>query len=264
MFKTTFRILIATCVLLLSVGSFGACSGESDETNDDSNPRGGRDTGNGGTDTTGSLDVSIQEDTGGGTDTAMGNDTNTGGIDCSALPVGTNLGSVCADAATCGDGGVCAGTGEGDTVCYQVCLPENCEDVCATGETCVPLTDPDGQPQTLEDGTVIGACVVPPTGDTDAYAVCNAENLCQSGMDCLVTEAGATDGICFPNCEGTGTCPVSNGAQGFCAVTTSTEPDAQPTHCLPSCTDTAASSDCPNGWICQAAGQGVNLCAPQQ
>jgi hypothetical protein len=209
------------------------------------------------------LDVGIEEDAGGG-----GDDTGGSTIDpdevCGNIPVGENIGDDCSaatDATFCGgDGGQCVTVAEGEApTCAQTCYPDLCGDTCTGGTSCVGLVNPANNEPTQVDvdgdgspDTDLGACAVLPTGDTESYAVCDADNLCQSGNSCLITAAGSESGHCFPDCVD-GEC--SDG--GVCVLGTQGEPD--PTNCLPTCTDTAESSDCPAEFTCTAV-QGGSVC----
>lgn len=212
------------------------------------------------------LDVGIEEDAGGG----GGDDTGGTTIDpdevCGNIPDGENLGTECSEATGadfCGDGGLCVTPPEAaSSICAQLCFPELCDDTCGGGQACIGVADENGDALQVDvdgDGTPetdVGACADVPTGDTESFGVCDGENLCQSGDACLVTSEAATTGICFPECDGA-TC----GAGEACVL--ATEQGGDPTHCLPTCTDTAESSDCQAGWVCVSAGAGGNVCAPE-
>ncbi|MFN3202393.1 MAG: hypothetical protein ACE366_28600 [Bradymonadia bacterium] len=180
-------------------------------------------------------------------------------VDCSQIPEGMNIGGECMDAETCGEGGACVSPDGMSNICLQVCIPGQCTDLCGDAEQCVGIAGPDGQPQTLPDGTPLGVCAEVPTGDLPNYSVCgqNAEEACMAGAACL-TFAQGQPGFCAPECsqemmgmpcaDGMGACVL--GLQGgndiFCGVL---------------CENIGSAEGCPEGLTCQDAGGG-GLCLP--
>lgn len=97
-----------------------------------------------------------------------------------------------------------------------------------------------------------------PVGGTGAYESCDTEP-CQAGMACGSFDG--TNSYCFPECGVGGACAGWDGGAGICAVGLEGGGGTTPTHCLPTCTDTDASSDCPSGWTCSIE-QGQGVCQP--
>lgn len=268
---TTRRILCALATIALAAG-LGACGGDElvdaldraigDAGLDDSG-RGGTGSDAGGSDGGGnpSLDVGIGgEDTGGGggTDTGGGGETGSG---CREILqcMGASDGS---DAAV--NACIAAGSPTGQALlnAYVACAQQNCatvqteaefeactQEFCsAEANACVGNTSGGGG----------GGGGGQPVGTTGAYDSCNEEP-CQAGMACGTFDG--TNNYCFPECGVGGACVGWDGAPGICAVGFEGGGGTTPTHCLPTCTDTEASSDCPSGWTCQVE-QGQAICSP--
>ncbi len=113
----------------------------------------------------------------------------------------------------CGAGGVCAGLSADTIACSTACVPGQCEDVCQGEEVCVPLQGENGE------ASEFGACVVPPTGEQQAYDLCGQESgLCAAGLQCLIFTQGETEGMCMPECTNGEACPERGGVAGQCAL----------------------------------------------
>lgn len=180
-------------------------------------------------------------------------------VDCSSIPAGMNIGSECADAETCGDGGACVSTDGVTNMCLQVCIPGECTDMCADNEGCVGLADESGNPQTLPDGTPVGVCAEIPTGDLANYSICgeNAEDACMAGAACL-TFAQGQPGFCAPECSQEMQGQACADGMGSCVLGLQGSDDI---YCGILCENIGTAEGCPDGLTCQDAGGG-GLCLP--
>ena len=192
---------------------------------------------------------------------------------CDQLGVSANLGQTCdpADETACGTTGACLELqGSPGPLCYSLCLPDLCGQTCGGTEQCVPLVavDPDTQEQTPAevdldgDGTndtALGGCIEPPTGDVTDYNICDAENLCSTGLDCIGFSPDSAS-ICSGDCASSADCPAIDGIAGTC-VAVSFESGEETQKCLLTCTS-GSDVGCPTNFSCVPV-QGENgLCIP--
>lgn len=188
--------------------------------------------------------------------------TDQGGELCEQIGAAENVGSSCDVNATdpqCGQGGVCADLGTGGAVCWQVCIPQMCEDLCTgAGEQCLNVVDENGVPIEIQPGVNLGVCAVPPAGTQGPYDPCGtaATGACEQGLQCIsLTGIDGALPMCVPECGTGGTCPDRESVAGQCALGAG----GDPTHCALVC-DPSGSATCPTGMDCFAVtGGGICL-----
>lgn len=280
MSKMMLRLLLLSGLAMGSLAVIGCADDSSDEDADTSEGedtnRPGADAGEDDEDGNTSLDTGVVPDEDGGSepgeDTGSGPDEDAGPdltAACDQLGVSANVGETCdpADEAACGTTGACLELqGTDGPLCYTLCLPDLCGQTCDGAEQCVPLisVDPETEEQTPAevdidgDGnadTALGGCIEPPSGDVTLYGTCNAEALCESGLDCVGYSASA--GVCASDCASNTDCPVMNGVNGSC-VQVQFEGGETTQKCLLPCT-AGSNDDCPSGFACTEV-QGGALC----
>ncbi len=139
---------------------------------------------------------------------------------CAIYPSGTNpgggkAGATCSVPADCASGFTCVLATPQSTsgVCLTDCT--NTGGFCASGEKCTALTT----------GTSVCACQSntdcnngktcqnyqctggSTSGNRKLGEVCDAQNLCATGLNCVILQQGANSGICFEDCTTTRACP---------------------------------------------------------
>lgn len=161
-------------------------------------------------------------------------------------------------------GGRCLGLDGGAVQCFQACIPDQCVDLCAEGEVCVALTDPNDNPVPFDtndpSSPALGACIEPPTGDQGAYDECGVVGACQAGLACIdLTEIEGAS-FCSPGCSAqNNTCPSRKGTAAQCVLGADVE---NPTNCALLCdaADAGTPTGCPAGMTCTATGQTAGIC----
>ncbi|MBU0551544.1 hypothetical protein KKB55_06520 [Myxococcota bacterium] len=252
---------LSQAYLWLSVGALMFAFGCEVNVNEDENETGVAGTGGTGNDGTGNVgggfsgfDASTGNVGGGGEgtgNTGGGGTGNTGGggdeppDGCDAIPATRNMGAECTSPADCGEGGVC--TGDGASVCYQKCIPGECTDMCAGTQSCMALTDANGQP-IVEGGKPVGYCAAQATGDD-----------CVGVMECIFE---CEDSACAQACYANGTPAAAAEANELIACIQANydlcETDAcfedacaETWHCMPEGGSApSGDQDCNTSWFC--------------
>jgi hypothetical protein len=282
MSKMMLRLLLLSGLALGSLAVVGCADDSAEENtentgdNNTDRPRGDAGGSNDDEDANTTLDTGVvpEADTGAGPGPDPEPDAGTDlTAACDQLGVSANVGQTCdpADETACGTTGACLELQGGPgPLCYTLCLPDLCGQTCSGAEQCVPLVsvDPDTQEQTPAevdldgDGTndtALGGCIEPPTGDVSDYGICNADNLCGAGLDCIGFSPDS-DSICSGDCASNADCPAIDGVAGTC-VAVSFESGEETQKCLLTCTS-GSDVGCPTNFSCVPV-QGENgLCIP--